>query len=193
MVAPNLTPRQQAVLLARQMISQNPVYLDTETTGLEKIDEIIEITIMDDTGQVLLNSLVRPSQPIPLNATAIHGISNDQVQKAPTWPILWQQVRPLLLGKVIVAYNSGFDHRMLQQSHARYRLPWRDTFSFFDLLNLYSQWRGEWDSQRRSWKYFSLAAAGKTANISLPNAHRATADTLLARALLHYLAGEQVG
>jgi DNA polymerase-3 subunit epsilon len=103
------------------------------------------------------------------------------------------QVRPLLLGKVIVAYNSDFDHRMLQQSHARYRLPWRETLIFFDCLKLYSQWRGVWDSQRRSWKYFSLDSAGKAANIFLPNAHRATADTLLTRALLHYLAGEQVG
>jgi DNA polymerase-3 subunit epsilon len=83
MVAPNLTPRQQAVQLARHVISQNPVYLDTETTGLEKSDEIIEISIIDAAGQVLLNSLVRPSKPIPMNATAIHGISNDQVQKAP--------------------------------------------------------------------------------------------------------------
>lgn len=192
MVASSLTHRQQAVQLAAQVLAQKPVYLDTETTGLEKSDEIIEISIIDDTGQILLNSLLRPSQPIPLKATSIHGITNAEVQTAPAWPILWQQVRPLLLGKVIVAYNSDFDRRMLQQSHGRYRLPWRDPLNFFDLLKLYSQWRGEWDFQRRSWKYFSLESAGKTANIALPNAHRATADNLLARALLHYLAGEQV-
>lgn len=193
MIAPALTPRQQSIQLAARVLAQKPIYLDTETTGLEKTDEIVEITILDDGGGVLFNSLVRPSQPIPQKASAIHGISNDEVQKAAPWPILWPQIRPLLVGKVIVAYNSDFDHRMLQQSHARYRMPWKETLSFFDLLKLYSQWRGEWDPQRRSWKYFSLDAAGKSANIALPNAHRATADTLLTRALLHYLAGEPLG
>jgi len=190
MVAPNLTSRQQAIQEARQVLAQNPVYLDTETTGLNKSDEIVEITIIDAAGQVLLNSLVRPLQPIPPSATQIHGISNDMVQKSPAWPILWMQIRPLLLNKIIVAYNSDFDHRLLQQSHALYKLPWRDRLTFFDLLTLYAKFRGEWDANRRSWRYFSLDQAGKSSNIALPNAHRATADTLLTHALLHDIAGQ---
>jgi DNA polymerase III subunit epsilon len=192
MVTNNLTSRQQAIQTARQVIAQNPIYLDTETTGLDKSDEIVEITIINDEGSVLLNSLVRPSRPIPAAAMNVHGITDEMVQKAPAWPILWQQVRPLLINKTIVAYNSDYDHRLMQQSHARYQQPWRDRLSFFDLLKLYAQFRGEWDSNRRSWRYFSLDQAGKSSNIALPNAHRATADTLLTRALLHYIAGETV-
>jgi DNA polymerase-3 subunit epsilon len=190
MASNQLTQRQNAVLIARQVVEQNPVYLDTETTGLEKTDEIVEISIIDDAGNVLLQSLVKPSQSIPASAIRIHGITNDMVQKAPAWPILWQQVRPLLLNKTIVAYNSDFDYRLIVQSHARYKLPWKDSLSFFDLLKLYSRFRGEWDSVRRSWRYFSLEQAGKSANITLPNAHRSTADTLLTRELLHYIANQ---
>jgi DNA polymerase-3 subunit epsilon len=192
MVAPTLSPRQQAVELACKVIAQQPVYLDTETTGLESSDEIVEISIVNHEGQVLFNSLVRPTQPIPAKATSIHGITNEEAQKGTPWPFVWQQIRPLLMNKTIVAYNSDFDYRMLQQSHARHKLPWKDRLYFFDLLKLYAQWRGEWDPQRRSWRYFSLDAAGKSAKIELPNAHRATADTLLTRALLHYLAGTPV-
>jgi DNA polymerase-3 subunit epsilon len=79
---------------------------------------------------------------------------------------------------------------LIVQSHARYKLPWKDSLSFFDLLKLYSRFRGEWDSVRRSWRYFSLEQAGKSANITLPNAHRSTADTLLTRELLHYIANQ---
>jgi DNA polymerase III subunit epsilon len=190
MVANNLSPRQQAIQVARQVIAQNPVYLDTETTGLDKSDEIVEITIIDNTGEVLLNSLVRPSQPIPQSAVNIHGITNEMVQKSLAWPILWQQIRPILINKTIVAYNSDFDQRLMQQSHARYQQPWRDRLVFFDLLKLYGQFRGEWDSYRRSWKYFKLEDAGRASNIALPNAHRATADTLLTRALLHFIASQ---
>ncbi len=190
MAANQRSQRQNAILAARQVIGQNPVYLDTETTGLEKTDEIVEISIIDETGNVLLDSLVKPLQSIPASATRIHGITNAMVQKAPAWPILWQQVRPLVLNKTIVAYNSDFDYRLMMQSHARYRLPWKDNLTFFDLLKLYSQFRGDWDSVRRSWRYFSLEQAGRSANISLPNAHRSTADTLLTRELLHYIASQ---
>lgn len=192
MVMNNLNPRQQAVQSARQVIAQKPVFLDTETTGLDKSDEIVEITIIDNAGSVLLNSLVRPSQPIPLDAMNIHGITNEMVSKAPAWPILWQQARPLLAGKTIVAYNSDFDQRLMQQSHARYQQPWRDRLIFFDLLKLYAQFRGEWDSYRRSWRYYSLDQAGKFSNIVLPNTHRATADTLLTRELLLYIARQTI-
>ncbi len=191
MVTNSLSARQQAIQTARQWIGLNPVYLDTETTGLERTDEIVEISIVDQAGQVLLDSLVRPSKPIPLAATRVHGITNDMVQKAPAWPILWQQVRPVLLGKNIVAYNSEFDRRMLLQSHARYQMPMRDNLFFRDLQNLYSQFRGIWDPMHHSWKLISLDMAGKLCNISLPNAHRATADTLLARALLIYLSEQE--
>ena len=190
MTANQLSQRQNAIMIARQVISQNPVYLDTETTGLEKTDEIVEISIVDDSGQVLLDSLVKPSRSIPSSATRIHGITNDMVQKAPAWPILWQQVRPLLLNKTIVAYNSDFDLRLIIQSHTRYRLPWKDNLTFFDLLKLYSHFREDWDASRRSWRYYSLDQAGKSANIALPNAHRSTADTLLTRELLHYIANQ---
>ncbi len=190
MAANQLSQRQSAIMAARQVIEKNPVYLDTETTGLEKTDEIVEISIIDDAGNVLLDSLVKPLQSIPASATRIHHITNEMVQKAPAWPILWQQVRPLVLSKTIVAYNSDFDYRLIMQSHARYRLALKDNLNFFDLLKLYSQFRGDWDSVRRSWRYFSLEQAGRSANISLPNTHRSTADTLLTRELLHYIASQ---
>jgi DNA polymerase III epsilon subunit-like protein len=77
---------------------------------------------------------------------------------------------------------------MLQQSHGRYKLPWKEKLTTFDLLKLYAEFRGDWDPYRRSYRYHSLANAGVQCNIHLPNAHRATADTLLTRALLHHIA-----
>ncbi len=181
--------RRRAIETARKVIEANPVYLDTETTGLERGDEIVEISIIDDSGQVLFESLVKPSQPIPAVTTRIHGITNEDVRSARTWPAVWPEVRSALFGRLIVIYNEEFDLRMMQQSHTRYRLPWRDRFTTFDLLKLYAEFRGDWDPYRRSYRYHSLAAAGQHCRISLPNAHRSTADTLLTRAVLHHIAG----
>jgi DNA polymerase-3 subunit epsilon len=185
-VTPSL--RQRAIETARSVLQNKPVYLDTETTGLNQTDEIIEISIIDDDGNPLIETLVKPSQPIPASATAIHGITNEEVKSARPWPIVWPDIRSALFGRTIVIYNAEFDKRMLQQSHARYRLPWKDRLNTFDLLITYAEFHGEWDSKRNSYRYQSLAAAGAQCGIAMPNAHRSTADTLLTRALLHYLA-----
>ena len=186
-VTPSL--RQRAIETAQAVLKNDPVYLDTETTGLGNTDEIIEISIVNDAGSVLFESLVKPTQAIPPGASAVHGIRDEDVVSARTWPLIWTEVRSALFGRMVVIYNADFDVRMLQQTHARYRLPWKDRFNTFDMLKLYSDYHGDWDAKRRAYKYISLSAAGEQCGITLPNSHRATADTFLTRALLHHLAG----
>lgn len=188
MVTPIPPARQAAVELARSIISQKPVYLDTETTGIERDDEIVEIAIVDWDGQVIHESYVRPSRPIPAQATRIHGIKDADVQTAKPWPVLWQSIRNLLVGRLLATYNSDFDLRMMQQSQARYRMPWRETFNAVDIMKIYADYKGVWDSSRKSMRYFKLEEAGSFFSIDIPNAHRASADTLLARAVLHSIA-----
>jgi len=189
MTTPPLTPRQKSIELARQMVEAKPVYLDTETTGLNKTDEIVEIAVVDWDGSILFETLVRPSQPIPAEAMRVHGITDEMVKPARPWPIVWQQLRPLLLGRVVAIYNAEFDLRMMQQSMEQYRMPWREQFNALDVMRLYSDYRGEWDPMRRANRRFRLAQAGEAFNIKLPNAHRGAADSLLTRALLHAMAG----
>lgn len=187
-ITPSL--RAAAIMKARSVLEKEPVYLDTETTGLGNDDEIVEISVIDSNGIPLVETLVRPSRPIPPDATRIHGITDAEVASARTWPSVWMDVRPALFGRLVVIYNQDFDLRMMAQSHARYRLPWKERINAFDLLKLYAEFRGEWDPVRRSYRYISLDAAGRQCGIALPNAHRSTADTLLTRALLHYIAAQ---
>jgi DNA polymerase-3 subunit epsilon len=182
--------RQRAIETARQVLAANPLYLDTETTGLRSSDEIVEISVIDDAGAAIFEALVKPSKPIPADATLVHGIRNADVQNARSWPVIWIQVREVLRDRMVVMYNAEFDLRMMQQSYTLYKLPWEKfKFTSFDLLKLYSEFRGDWDGIRRGYRYHSLADAGRQCNINLPNAHRATKDTMLTRALLHHIAG----
>lgn len=180
--------KRDVVQIVRQKRAERPVYLDTETTGLERGDEIVEIAIVDDDGTCLFDSLVRPSQPIPAGASRIHHITDDMVKGARPWPILWPVIRPLLVGRLVVIYNAEFDLRMMQQSHARYKLPWRENLSTLCAMELYARYKGDWDSKRRAYRFIRLEEAGRLCNISLPNSHRAKDDALLARALFHYMA-----
>jgi DNA polymerase-3 subunit epsilon len=181
--------REEAVAIACEVIAKQPVYLDTETTGLDQNDEIIEISIIDHAGTVLLESLVRPTIPIPSDSTCIHGISDSSVKQSPFWNTIWPRVREILTNRVVCSYNSDFDARMIQQSLHKFRLPWNITHSFFDIMGLFSVFNNDWDPIYRSYKLIKLEDAGKRFGIQIPNSHRALDDTRLARAVLHSIAG----
>jgi DNA polymerase-3 subunit epsilon len=186
-----LTPRQQAVYIAQQRVNQEPVYIDTETTGLDRSAEIIEIAIVDHDGSILFDELVKPLRPIPSSATAIHHITNEMVANAKSWAVLWPTIRSILFGRVIGFYNEEYDMRMIQQTHQNFGLAWKENFQTFCVMKLYAQFVGQWDPRRRSYKYHRLEDAGRESRIPLPNSHRAADDTLLTRALLHYIANYQ--
>ncbi|TLN01773.1 3'-5' exonuclease, partial [bacterium] len=186
---PDSPIRQQIARFIRQKISEGPVYLDTETTGLDRDAEIVEIAVVDTHGEILVQSFVKPSRPIPPDAAAIHGITDDMVQGAPSWPVLWQSLRGVINGHPLGLYNADYDLRLMQQSMTTYRLPWRESFDVVDVMKVYSDFRGEFDAYRRGKKLFRLEEAGKFFRIPLPNAHRAAADTLLTRAVFHCMAG----
>ncbi len=182
-------PRQKIVEIARHKLKENPLYIDTETTGIGRTDEILEISILDSDGSIVYESLIRPLKSIPADVIAIHGITDEMVQSSRPWAIAWQSIRPLLSGRLLAMYNAEFDLRMMQQSLEQYRLPWRDKFLSLDIMALFSEYIGEWDPKRGSLRRYRLEQAGKYFNIPIPNAHRAHEDTLLARAVLHCIAG----
>ncbi len=184
--------RQDAIHLANQLVALEPFFLDTETTGLRQSDEIIEIAILDMNGAPRLDTLVRPSQPVPREATTINGITNEMVRGAPFWLQVWPQVGSILKGKIVIAYNARFDEEMMRHSNLPYRIPWQITWQFQDLLELYSKFRGDWNSFTGITRHYSLDEARRACGIALPNAHRALADTLLARELLLYIANAAV-
>ena len=71
---------------------------------------------MDLGETILLDSLVRPTLPIPGRSTGIHGIRNEDVKDAPTFDQLIGYVDALFEDRLVVSYNLGFDLKMVSQS-----------------------------------------------------------------------------
>lgn len=90
---------------------QLPIYLDTETTGLDpQFDSIVEIGLVDHDGAIVFSSLVKPRDMcIPPAATAIHGITDDDVRDAPHLADIIGSVMQLIAGRELVIYNAAFD------------------------------------------------------------------------------------
>lgn len=181
--------RREAILSARKYLAQSPVYLDTETTGIRSDAEIIEITIIDTDGSVLVDSLVKPQGIITADAEKVHGISNESVKDSPEWGSVWPEVQSATEGRNVGIFNASFDLRLMEQSHNAAGLLWAPLVAEpFCIMHLYAQFYGEWDRHRRSYRWQSLEKAGRQCRIELPNSHRAKDDTLLTRAILHYMA-----
>lgn len=181
--------RMQCFSLLSQYV---PVFLDTETTGLDTTAEVLEISVVDWNGNVLLDTLVKPKGLISHAATAIHGITAEMVANAPTWPEVLPQLQQVLAGKMGVTYNASFDLRMMLQSSEVWGLNPEPCFgakTFFCAMLEYSHWRSIPDVFRKRSKWLKLEEACRYEGVTLLNAHRALADcymTLnLVRAVLH--------
>ncbi len=183
--------QQQAIEYAQKKLQQNPVYLDTETTGLGNTDEIIEISVVGMDAQVLFDSLIKPKQPIPAASTAINHISMEMVADSPTFPEIWPALQEILRPCPIGMYNAEFDTRMITQSMSNYGERIRQRLQAFDIMNIYSDFRATWDPRHNAMRRYRLEDAGKYLGIPIPNSHRSLEDTRLTRAVFHRIAGQE--
>lgn len=98
------------------------VILDTETTGLiegretNPDAEVIELAIISVKGDVLYNKRFKPLHRIPDHVVAIHGITNQAVSRAPSFAKEYRAISKALDGRVVVAYNSRFDQKLIDNT-----------------------------------------------------------------------------
>ena len=186
---PDITLRRSAIEMAREMVARRPVYLDTETTGLDERSEIVEISLIDSDGSVLLDTLVRPLERIPAGATEVHGITNAMVADAPSWKAVWPRVGELIAKRPVAIYNAQYDLKLMKQSHTAHGLRWNARGAkFFCVMETYAQFYGAWNAYYGSYRWQKLEDAGRQCQIALPNSHRALADAALAREVLLHIA-----
>jgi DNA polymerase-3 subunit epsilon len=75
---------------------------------------------MPDGTRKVLRKLLNPEIPIPEQAAAVHGISNEMVKDAPTFKQVAAEVKQFLEGCDLAGYNSNkFDIPMLMEEFLR--------------------------------------------------------------------------
>jgi DNA polymerase-3 subunit epsilon len=149
-------------------------FFDLETTGTDVArDRIVEISIVKvfpNGNKESRTWLVNPTIPIPPQATAVHGISDERVASEPTFKELAPQIHQLIKDADLAGYNSDrFDIPLLAEELLRAEVD-------FDMKN-----RVAVDVQTIFHKKEerTLSAAYRFyCNQTLENAHSAEADTL---------------
>ncbi len=181
--------KEQAVRIARNMLTLDPIYIDTETTGFEISDMLVEIAILDTDGGVLFESLVKPTKSIPEPAFRVHGITDLHVASALSWPEVWPEVQKVMRGRVAAFFNAEFDLKMIRQSCGLTGVPWEYPLEDdFCVMELFARYYGEWNQYRGSYRWKNLTFAGNYFGLPEPNSHRAKDDALLTKRVLEKMA-----
>ncbi len=180
--------RQDVITWARQVIDTGEtLILDTETTGLDAHDEVIQLGIVDMHGTVLLNILVRPTSPIAPEARAIHDITDEVLAQAPSFSHLHETIAVLLGNRSVLAYHADFDRRILAQTCAKYGLPPFEVAAWDCVMERYASFWGE-RSRSGHDKPQSLSTACMQQGIEVHGHHDAVQDCLLTLALIKAVA-----
>lgn len=176
--------------MAKRWLSWNPIFLDTETTALD--GQVCDLAIVDASGAVLLNTLVKPTVPISPAAQVIHHITNEMVADAPALADLLPDLNRICADRHIVAYNAEFDRAIMRNSAEHnglvvdHHLAW-EVWPWHCAMLLYAQYDGTLG--RRGYKWWKQCEAAAHLGLSVPDdLHRALADADLTRRLLTAIA-----
>lgn len=162
-------------------------FFDLETTGKSTTkDRIVQISaiktdlnfnIIDKPRKILIN----PTIPIPAEATAIHGITDEMVKDAPTFDQLAKSMLDYFIGMILAGYNiRKYDIPLLVEELLRCSLELPlDNIEIIDGCHIFHQ------KQPRD-----LSAAVKFyAGYELINAHDAEADN---KATIDVIMGQSI-
>ena len=100
------------------------IFFDLETTGIDTAkDRIVEISmvkVMPDGEEITKTRRLNPGMHIPEEASAIHGITDDDVRDCPTFAQVARSLEQFIAGCDFGGFNSNrFDLPMLVEEFMR--------------------------------------------------------------------------
>ena len=108
-----------------QLNLRNPlVFFDLETTGIDiakdRIVEISMVKVMPNGEEIVKTRRINPGMPIPPEATAIHGITDEDVKDCPKFKEIAKSLAAQIEGCDLAGFNSNrFDIPMLAEEFLR--------------------------------------------------------------------------
>ena len=150
------------------------IVLDTETTGLdytkERMVEFAAVRLENGKIKDEFQTIINPEQHIRKSSIAIHGITPEMVEDAPTEAEAMPKIMEFIGEYPIVAHNAIFDYSFLNE--ASKRVFGREIENTrIDTQQMFKEIYPDLESH-------GLEALTEKFNVNLENHHRAMADTM---------------
>lgn len=123
-------------------------------------------------------TLIRPPEGhdrFEARNTAVHGIRESDVRRAPTWPQVWSRMADFIGEAPLIAHNAAFDTSVIRGANAATGIP-NPTMRYACTLVLARQ---TWDLGS-----YTLPRVARAAGIAFGDHHRAEADARAAAGVL---------
>lgn len=122
----------------------------------------------------------------------MHGISDEGLHAAATWPEVYAQLVPLLEGRELVAWNAGFDRRALEWSSALHGLTFPEE-TWHCAMSWGAQIWGEWSEYHGEFRWVSLDEACWSEGVRVEGGrHRAAGDARRLNAVMNAVAQPRI-
>lgn len=101
------------------------VAIDFETATADRMACQLGLVVVEDLKIIKeKNFLIQPPDNYyDFNCTRIHGIDSSVTAASPTFDNIWDEIKSLLEGQVVIAHNCSFDKSVLNKALDYYGLP----------------------------------------------------------------------
>ena len=166
-------------------ILPDSIVIDVETTGLSSIyDELLQISIIAESGEHIFNSYVKPYCHSTWEESGqIHGIKPEDVSNAP----YMHEITPILKSilenaNVIIGYNVSFDLDFLKG----YGICPHEDVQIQDVMRLYASKHGAWSDYYQDYEWVSLSTCASRYSYDF-QAHNSLSDCEATLYIYHQL------
>lgn len=193
--------RRRAQHQAQHLLRQGFNVLDVEATGIKVDDEIVSIAVVSSqTGEVMLDTRIRPRNPSKLtriqkgglSSVDVHGLTADMLKDAPTIDIVVSQIESVLTGSFVAGYNVRYDVDMLDRNLSDNGYEPMIYGCVWDVAQIAAEFLGNWNAKRGWFEMVKLDEACAAFGITRTDSHDAKADALATLALVKAMADADV-
>lgn len=192
----NMEAHDLAIEWAQKIVAAPCIFLDTETTGLGKDDEVVQLALgffdQQHVKTLDIEYLFIPLCPISKEASDVTGWTMEKLRShnAAWFGDSYGKLYYWLAHRRVIAYNAAFDQRLLDQTCQKHGFPIIPAQWECAMLE-YARFYGDWNAHRRGWRWQKLTAAVEQMGLETGNAHDAMGDVAMTIALVQTMAGAE--